>query len=197
MKQVSKKTLRLITSRANSREKLLDDLYRKHGHAMAGFIRQRTLGTDDDPEEIVQEVFSKLASQEGLLRDMEQDLINRRPYLFSMANNLLIDIRRKQQVRRKYQESEKNTQVMEDEEVRETPENLAVMEDHLQVFKHTLAKIKPVWRQAFLLYRFQYKSYREVAEHMGLTIKQVEYFVTQTLTRLKTARDRLEREGDK
>ena len=172
-------------------------LYETYGSKVVNFIRQRTLGMDEDPEDIAQEVFAKIAQRQELLDDISQGNVNRLPYLFSMANNLVIDLRRRQKLRHSHLQSEERQQTAEDGVAQDSPEDVAVMGNQLDSYKRTLASIKPAWRQAFLLHRFKYLTYREIAEKMDVSSKQAEYFVTQAVVKLKETKARLDRAGEK
>lgn len=190
------KIIKLIRAKRDPRHLSLTELYHEHGNAVANFVRRRTLGIGEDPEDIAQEVFAKVSARENLLELQKGGGTNIRAYLFSMANNLIVDLQRRQQVQRRYLQSEKNNSSPDDEWFQDSPEDLVMVDRQLKTYKEVLARLKPIWRQVFLLRRFKYMSYREIAEHLGLTEKKAEYYFGQALMRMKAARDKLNRTGE-
>lgn len=164
------------------REKVLEQLFQAHGDALRSFVFGRT-GAEDDPDDIVQEVFLRLARMEGLQAKMSESHARNRAYIFTMANNLIVDLERRKALQRSY-----NAQSGESERVQEiTPEAAASAERDLSMLKQVIQEMKPAWRQAFVLNRFKYMSYTQIARHMGVTVKQVENYMTQALVRVRDA----------
>ncbi|MEO6052812.1 MAG: sigma-70 family RNA polymerase sigma factor, partial [Chthoniobacterales bacterium] len=81
------------------REKL-ERLYEEHAQAVFGFALTLT-GSHADADDILQEVFCRLAKRPLLLRSVEKE----RSLLLRMARNLAIDGSRRRQVRTSYAES--------------------------------------------------------------------------------------------
>lgn len=196
MNRSTGRVIKLTQKKRDSRSQLLMELYRQHGQAVVNFVRRRTLGIGEDPEDITQEVFAKISARDQFLADTGNSQHSIRAYLFSMANNLIVDIQRRQQVQLRYLQSEKDKSVTGDECYQDSPEELVALDRHLKVYKETLGNLKPVWRQVFLLRRFRYMTYREIAGQLELTEKKVEHYFRQALMRLNEAREKLEREGE-
>ncbi|WIO74210.1 sigma-70 family RNA polymerase sigma factor [Porticoccaceae bacterium LTM1] len=165
-----------------AREKVLEQLFKAHGDALRSFLFGRT-GAEDDPDDIVQEVFLRLVKMEGLQTKMADSHARNRAYIFTMANNLIVDIERRKALQRTY------TNQLEDcDQVQEiTPEAAASAERDLSMLKQVIQEMKPAWRQAFVLNRFKFMSYTQIAKHMGVTVKQVENYMTQALVRVRDA----------
>lgn len=174
----------------------LDSLYRLYSRDVVNFIRQRACRLRLDPEDVAQEVFAKLARRGELLEAFKRGSVNRLPYLFSMANNLVADMERKLARQRKYVESVKHDRAVTDDVTAETPESLVLAESDQQTFKAVIKALKPEWREAFLLSRFRHLSYPEVAQVMEVTVKQVENYISQALIKLRQAQAALEESGE-
>lgn len=71
-------------------------LYERHSKAMLGFISTRYFaGDEDSAEDVVQQAFLKLCEQ----HERYDRKLKLRPWLFSLAANLAIDLKRAQAVR--------------------------------------------------------------------------------------------------
>lgn len=166
-----------------TREQVLERLFHEHGEALRSFVYART-GAEDDPDDIVQEVFVRLAKMASLGTKMSDTNARNRAYIFTMANNLIVDLARRKALQRSYDvESGEADRV---EEV--TPEAAASAERDLVMLKQVIQDMRPAWRQAFVLNRFKFMSYTQIAEHMGVTVKQVESYMAQALVRVRDAK---------
>ena len=186
----------LLSPGRESTAQLLERLFREYGGEVVNFIRQRAEQIAEQPEDIAQEVFLRLAKREQLLEEMRLGQVNCRPYLFSMANNFLVDLERRKARVRKYEESAYGQLDPHESVDGETPEALAIVDSEVAAFKHVIADLQPAWRQAFLLNRFKYMSYQEIARHMGVTVKQVEHYITRVLIRLRDVQEQLDKQGE-
>ncbi len=169
-----------------TRQQALDRLFNEHGDALRRFLRVR-MGRDSDLEDIVQEVFIRLARLDDLSRRMPAGSASNRSFIFAVANNLTVDLERHRRVRYQYQEQQQAKINEEDEQFDITPESIALASEELQQIKEVIINLDPNWRDAFILNRFQYKSYREIAAEMGVTVKQVENYMKNALLRLREA----------
>lgn len=145
-------------------EKLIIDLFRTHHRELNGFARRR-VGAQE-AEDIVQDVYLHL-----LQEDKMASLQYPRAYLFRVASNLAVDLKRKTRVRSQY--------VVEDVEVESSGSGGAnsasggegVMEVlRLQI---CLGRLKPLCRAIFLLNRIDGLSYPEIAARLGVSVRTV------------------------
>jgi RNA polymerase sigma-70 factor (ECF subfamily) len=111
-------------------------------------------------EEMVQEVFVRLwHSREKL--ETKKTL---KPYLFRIANNLIVDYFRKQKVRNRFIEEEKqktNIEASEDIELK-TRLNIAIK------------KLPEKYRTVFILHHIKEYEYKEIAQVCHVSVKTVE-----------------------
>lgn len=146
------------------------------------------MGFSDELEDVVQDMYIRLANMDDLEARLPADGGDRnRSFLFSIANNLALDLERKKNVRRKYADRHRAEAGDESELHTMTPERLAQVNRDMEWLKTELKNMKPTWRRAFLLNRFMHKSYRETAAEMGVTVKQVERFMKSALIHIQKA----------
>ena len=81
---------------------LLEQLFKEHGLALRSFLLARISMPVDELEDVVQEVYLKLAQQDDLNSKIADESGSTRAYLFTAANNLVIDMQRRQTLHRYY-----------------------------------------------------------------------------------------------
>ena len=167
--------------RRESNDQVLERLFSEHGTALRNFVRRR-LGGIEGVEDVIQDVFTRLARM-GQLQDKVYG--DGRNYLFTIANNLIVDQERRQVLQRSFHDDQQHRAEGLVQEV--TPEKIVGAERELAVIKQVIMALRPNWRRAFILNRFHYMTYRQVAEQMGVTVKQVESYIAQALARLRDA----------
>lgn len=167
--------------RYETSDQVLERLFNEHGQPLRNFVRRR-LGRAEEVEDVVQDVFARLA-QMGQLQDKVYG--DGRNYLFTIANNLIVDRERRQALQRNFTDEQHHRAEGMVQEV--TPEKIVGAERELDAIKQVIMALKPHWRRAFILNRFHYMTYRQVAEQMGITVKQVESYIAQALARLRDA----------
>ena len=92
-----------------------------------------------------------------------------RSYLFTVANNAMLNEIKHQKVVLKYNNTpqKKSSQ--------ETPEFLMEKEEYYKEYQKVLSELSEEQRTAFLLNKAEGKSHAEIAEILGVTKKVVEY----------------------
>ncbi len=171
-----------------TREQALERLYNEYGEALRAFVLGRT-GGDQETEDVVQEVFARLASLEELHEKLPAGRYDNRAYLFTIANNLLVDRERRRIAQSRYDTEQLSKDSHNILEI--SPESILSAKRELDLMKRVILEMRPTWRQAFVLHRFKYLGYREIAEHMGVSLKQVENFMAQALVRIRKAEQRI------
>ncbi len=168
--------------RQEAHKQVLERLFSEHGEALRSFLRGR-MGGSPELEDIVQDVFVRLARMEDLHQKLVADHRDSRAFIFTMANHLLVDRQRRSAVRRQYQEAE--FELAQEEQVETTPEIIVSDTQQLDVVERAILSLPPVWRQAFVLNRFDNKSYPQIAAEMGVSVKQVEKYMSSALNRIR------------
>lgn len=176
----------LKLARSETREQALERLFKEHRLVLSGFLSVR-LGVREDLDDIVQEVFSRLAQMDELLEKLPPENAGARSYLFSIANRLVIDMQRRNVHWRNYRKNEIDTVDSAGVPSHPSPETLLVARQDLGLVKKVLSEVRPEWSRAFVLNRFKQKSYREVAQEMDISAKTAEKYICKVLYRLREA----------
>ena len=154
----------------------------EHGSALRRFLRAR-LALEPDREDLMQEVFVRLAK----LDDSDDRLTMRpeavRSFLFTIATNLIRDSVRRAKVR------EKDKHVTYDDEQPtarvDTPEDQLQASQKLALMMRALRRVKAVHRRAFILSRRDNKSYRDIADDLGVSVSTVEKYISAVLLEMR------------
>ena len=163
-----------------ARGELLDSLFREHGKAIRCFLIAR-VDTSELADDVLQEVFLRLAKIDDLESKIDIERGSTRGYLFSIATNLLIDRMRHRNVRRRYREMHHSDSTI----CQITPEQTAAAEQDVAKSKAVIMKLSPKCQRAFLLSRFDNLSYARIAEEMNLSVKAIEYYISMALKALR------------
>ncbi len=169
--------------RRETREQALDRLFEDHAAALRRFVTARVVG-NLDVEDIVQDVYARLARMEGLPGKLSPDNRSTRAFLLTMANRLVIDRERHRGVRRQHREQ---LRLLHDRGNAPSPESIVLARDDLDAAARAIEEMKPRWRRAFVLNRFSHMSYRDVARTMNVSPKTVEKYIGRALLHLRTA----------
>ena len=167
-----------------TRDQVLERLFREHGPALRGFLRVR-IGAHADLDDVIQELFLKLAGMKDLYRRIGPQSGSNRAFLFTAANNLMVDMERRGTTRHHYT-NEYQKQVTGNAR-EDTPEAMAQVAEELDIIRRAIIDLRPNWRRAFVLNRFEHKSYRQIAAEMGVSVKQIEKFMSNALARIRAA----------
>lgn len=96
---------------------------------------------------------------------------------------MLIDRKRRATYRRESQHGSYEEESVATNQM--APDQAAAMEQQFNAMMTQLNKLKPKCRQAFILSRFEHKSYPEIAREMQLSIPSVERYITIALAVLR------------
>ncbi|WIO74017.1 RNA polymerase sigma factor [Porticoccaceae bacterium LTM1] len=184
--RLSNNVVRLADRQRESREQVLERLFIEHGSALRGFLRV-TLKVDSEVEDIIQEVFIKLANLEQLPERLPPGGASNRSFLFAIANNLVVDLERSKRVRREYASAHQAEAGPEAFVNNGSPEAITLARSDLECVKEVLLQMRPCWREAFILNRFRHRSYREISIDMGISVKTVEKYIKKALLQIKAA----------
>jgi RNA polymerase sigma factor (sigma-70 family) len=148
-----------VTEASHAASRAVDDLYRRHGGEVYRYALA-VLGNRADAEDVTQTTFL------NAYRSLEQGVRPRKPsnWLLTIASNTI-----KQRFR---QESARPHQVKLDDQIAATSSEDAG--PTVGEILTALSRIPPAQRQAIVLREFEGRSYREIAEILGVTTSALE-----------------------
>ncbi len=175
-----------------TREQVLERLFKVHGSALRAFLCNR-VKSEAEADDLLQEVFVRLARLDDLSSRLARERSDSRSFIFTTANNLIVDQERRKAVRRHHQDAEREQAGETHLEV--SPEAILVARQELSVVKQAILNLPPAWARAFTLSRFRHMSYKDIAQDMGLSVKVIEKYITRALIELRNATrsDQIER----
>ena len=176
------------------RKQLVEHLFTQHDRALRRFLRGRAV-PPEETEDLAQELFARLMCAKGLEEKMSARTGSNRAYLLSMANGLIVDHQRRKRRRKAYAEAQR---ALKDDRMDErTPERIVAAQLELEALKGVLMAMPLNWRVALVLKRFRNMSYEDIALHMGVTARQVEYFLRRGMRRIRKARRKIAAAGER
>jgi RNA polymerase sigma factor, SigZ family len=143
-----------ISSKFGNMNELLETIWRENHDQLLAFINKR-IKNKEESEDILQEVFIKILSKIGTLKDNSK----LQAWVYQMTRNAIIDFIRK----KKFQEMEDEIKDIEDE----TNEN-AMNEATGWIGKYVDA-LPETYREAVILYELKGKSQKEIADQLGIS----------------------------
>ncbi|WP_317250361.1 RNA polymerase sigma factor [Aquimarina acroporae] len=157
-------------------EKVFDEFFKSHSKLLRNYIYYK-FGDLDQAEDIVQDAFIKLWNNCSKVT-----VDKAKSYLYTVATNLGISITRHQKVKFKYQDyvTQRNTDVNI-----ESPEFIALEKEYMEKLKNAIAALPERQREVFLLSRIDKKTYREIAELSGVSVKAIEKLMHKALLTLR------------
>lgn len=121
--------------------------------------------------------FNDMTSAEDVLQETFIKLWNNcskvvfekvKSYLFTVANNSFLDIKKHENIVRKHQKN------FIDYNTSESPEFLMIEEEYLTKVETIIASLTEKQREVFLLSRIEKKKYKQIADELGVSVKAVE-----------------------
>ncbi|AOH85632.1 RNA polymerase subunit sigma-24 [Sphingomonas panacis] len=157
----------------------LDGMYREQAPRLTRFFR-RQLREHDEPQDLVQEAFARLASFMS-----RETLSNPAPYLQRIARNLLFERTR----RRKSRMAAFHVPIGEgmDPAIGPDQAHRIEAEDVMRVYRQALAELPEKTRTVFLLHRVDELTYKEIGERLGISVPTVQYHVARALAHIDAA----------
>ena len=158
------------------KEKIFHHLFITHSKGLRNFLIAK-FGDPSEAEDLVQDAFIKLWDNCGKV-----EFSKAKSYVFTVAVNLGISLRRHDQVKFKhhgiiagYSKGYTN----------ETPEFEMESQEFMETFKKSIASLPDRQREVFLLSRIEKKTYREIAELSGVSVKAIEKLMGKALKKMK------------
>jgi RNA polymerase sigma-70 factor (ECF subfamily) len=154
---------------------LIEQLYRTESPRLLRAL-SRSAGGADEAQDLVQEVFCRLARMGHQLTKLERP----HAYLKRIATNLARDQSR-QSIRKHY-----SLHLVADEESLAGADQTRLLEsrDMLNRLEAAIIRLRPKTREIFMAHRIDGLSYAQIAEQTGLSIKGIEKQMSKALQQI-------------
>ena len=153
---------------------VFERIYNKYANDLHDFLYYK-YGEQFHPNDKTQEAFIKLWDN-----CKKVTLSKAKSFLFTVANNLVLNEIKHQKVVLRHQQTKPN------DHSNESPEFILEQQEYFQAYQNALANLTEEQRVAFLLNKVEGKSHKEIAEYLGVTRKVVEYRIYTAFKILKT-----------
>ena len=154
-------------------ENVFASIYNKHAKNLHDFLYYK-FGERLNPGDKAQDAFAKLWEN---CKKVAPD--KAKSFLFTTANNLMLNEAKHQKVVLKYQNTSPK------EYTNENPEFLLEKEEYYKKYQNALSNLTEEQRTAFMLNKVEGKKHQEIAEQLGVTKKVVEYRIYSAFDQLK------------
>jgi RNA polymerase sigma-70 factor (ECF subfamily) len=154
-------------------EQLFSKLFKLHAKNLHDFLYYK-FGSHLNPQDKVQEAFIKLWEN---CKDVKPS--KAKSYLFTVANNLMLNAVAHHKVVLKFQETKPKAST------NENPEFLLEENEYMLKLQKAISNLTEAQRVAFLLNRIEGKKHKEIAEMLNISTKAVEKRIYGALTQLR------------
>jgi RNA polymerase sigma-70 factor (ECF subfamily) len=155
----------------------LAQLVEVHYQELLQYITRRT-GSESTAQEVLQETWIRANSKSGELPD------NPRAYLYRMANNLAIDLLRREKTRSATTATDTSDDLVHLTDIPSaapSPEDAAISRQEIKALNAAVAELPEKCRQVFLYYRGQGLSMRQIADRLAISDKTVEKHIARAM----------------
>jgi len=154
-------------------QKIYESLFYDHYEKLRNYLFYK-YGDLARAEDVVQESYAKLWQNcEKIIFDSAKS------FLYKIANNTSLNAIRDKKTRLKYVEKLKNNDTAESPEFQLEEKEFGIK------LQKAIANLRDKHREAFLLHRIEKKTYLQIAELLGISIKAVEKRIHLALESLK------------
>lgn len=161
----------------------VQDLFRRHSQELKRFLRRRGASADTAAD-LMQETFLKL-----LTAKPTAPVDNVQAYIFRTANNLSIDLARRQRLMPLVDNSDDVLNRLVDEAP--SPERAVLSRQELALVQAALDQVPERPREVFLA-RLEGKTFAEIGQAMGVTAQTAFSQMLKVMMHLKAALDRVQ-----
>ncbi len=155
----------------------LAQLVEVHYQELLQYITRRT-GSESTAQEVLQETWIRANSKSGELPD------NPRAYLYRMANNLAIDLLRREKTRSATTATDTSDELVHLTDIPSaspSPEDAAISGQEIKALNAAVAELPEKCRQVFLYYRGQGLTMRQIADRLAISDKTVEKHIARAM----------------
>ncbi len=147
----------------------LDDLYRQHGGWLRSTIGRKLRLSPAEADDIVQDAYLRIARQPPGKIDRPRALLSQ------IALNLFRDRKRREAVRDDHRQSVERAAASGSSDHVQSEQETAIEIERL------VLAIPDLYRDVFVLSRFRHMTNQQIAEHLGISIKTVEWRMSRAL----------------
>ena len=147
----------------------IDELYRLHGEWLRALLRRRLRMQSADVDDIVQDTYLRIAKTDT------RAIAHPKSYLSQIALNLFRDRKRREAVRGDH----RSATMAAAGQASATP-GLLEQEAALELAR-LVEEIPETYRDVFALSRFRHMSNADIAAHLGISVKTVEWRMGKAL----------------
>ncbi len=148
---------------------VISEVYREHHQSLLAFLSFK-LKSSSEANDIAQEAYARV-----LRHGLPEDIKCARAYVFKAANNLAINRLLERQRKREHMTVDPEGLNLPSNEP--TPEDAAQYQEILQALVGAVEELPQKCRRAFILYKFEFLEYKEVADRMNLTESMIRKYV--------------------
>ncbi|RLD25972.1 MAG: RNA polymerase subunit sigma-70 [Bacteroidetes bacterium] len=160
-------------------ESIFSAVFNKYSKDLYDFLYYK-FGESFSPKDKVQDAFIKLWQNCSKVSPNKA-----KSYLFTVANNLMLNEAAHQKVVLKYQKEAPKQQT------NESPEFLMLEDEYMQKLQKAISNLTEAQRTAFLLNRIEGKKHKEIATLLDISTKAVEKRIYGALIKLREDIDEL------
>lgn len=152
---------------------VIEHAFQKYNESLVRYLSVR-LRSLRDAEEVAQEAYVRL-----LKLDEPDTISHLQAYLFKIASNIAIDRMRRQNRRPHHLPLDGIRDGVPAPASR--VDRIVDAQQQISLIRDIVAELPPKCRKAFLLYKFESWSYREIAETMNLTESMIRKYVLRAI----------------
>ncbi len=149
--------------------KTFEAIYKTYAKEIRRFLFYKTQDIAA-AEDILQDVFVKLWGNCG---KVEYEKV--KSYLYTIANNMFLNEKKHEKVVMKYNKHNVKSST------NESPEYIMLEKEFMEELETTIASLPEKQRVVFLMNRIEKKKYKEIAQHLDISVKAVEKRMHQAL----------------
>ncbi|GAA4275036.1 RNA polymerase sigma-70 factor [Aquimarina gracilis] len=161
------------SSKSVCEQPVFTQLFETHAEAVRNLIYYKC-GDKDQAEDVMQEAFIKLWD------NCKKVIFEKaKGFLCTVANNLFLNQVAKQKVRLEYSKIPRSNKNIE------SPDFVMEEKEFMNKLQTAIAELPEGQREVFLLNRIDKKTYNEIAEMLGISVKAVEKRMHNALKQLR------------
>ncbi len=149
---------------ANNQEQMIADFYTAYHAELVNFTTIR-LGNREESEDLVQDVFLKMMSYEGMIN--EETI---KSFAFSITTNKITDVLRRRIFRHKMEESKKYEMELQHTSV----ERVAEYHDTLRIVNEHIEKLSPACAKVYRMSLFDDMNAGDIAQELNVSKRTIE-----------------------